>query len=385
MTVSYNLFYVVFFISSSFLYLTIFIKRYFREHPVINDILGIIFICLFSLWASFRPKTVPDTRNYYGIYSIIDKISFGFGGVFNRVKAVDAEYGFALLTRFLKMLGCSFMIYMFIIALIKNINTVLGIRFMCEYIDKKHKYDYFTVFVLFLIFLGLHNFCIAVRAGLSIGFGLCGIGVFLKYKKTVLAVLLILLSILFQSMGIVFVPIMIMCAVKINLEKKQFLYIWLASFFLVLLGIPGYFVKIIVKILLLIISRLGVSAFNEYLEATSGGGNAAINVIFRVFSFGLITWMAYRKDEKFKKIAVVMLLGILAQTFCYPIEGLYRVMEYLFIFIIPIIAVVIKNSRKCITKYDICYLIYYIFLIMQIRLCYSPEKEGQENVFSLIT
>ena len=135
----------------------------------------------------------------------------------------------------------------------------------------------------------------------------------------------------------------------------------------------------------LLTSIIGVSAFNQYLDATVGGGSVPINIIFRVFTLGFITWIAYRNDKRYAKIALIVSLGIFAQAICYPLEGLYRVMEYFFMFIIPIIAIDIKNSRKGLVKKDLEYLLYYVFLIMQIRLCYSPDEVGQENVFYLIT
>lgn len=385
MIVSYNLFYIVFFVSASFLYISIFVKRYFKEHSKVNDVLGIILICLFSVWASLRPFTVPDTSNYLGIFNVLDKISFTFEGIFSRVKIVDSEFGFSYITKYLREQGISFRLYLFIMAIIINITTVIGIKFICEYIDKKHKYDYFTVFVLFLIFLGLHNFNVALRAGLSIGFGLFAIGIYLKYEKLLISCLFIILSMLFQSMGIAFILILLSIILPIKFKKKHFIIIWCVSIALVVLRLPGFLALYIVKLLGLLTSIIGVSAFNQYLEATVGGGSVPINIIFRVFTLGFITWIAYRNDKRYAKIALIVSLGIFAQAICYPLEGLYRVMEYFFMFIIPIIAIDIKNSRKGLVKKDLEYLLYYVFLIMQIRLCYSPDEVGQENVFYLIT
>lgn len=371
----YDTFYLVFSIISM-MYFFFFMIR--RKITILNysdkRFIGTSIVFL-SVLSGLRPSGIPDTVAYYFTYSISPNIKMDNLNLFARYS--NSEIGYIYLNKLFSSLGVPYRLYLGIVCSMILSLTVYGLYLILRSLGNRERYSIIGLYSVFLLYNGLHNSSIAIRAGLCIGFGLIGVGIYLNNRSNlVFSIALIVFSMLFQTMGILFfVAILIARLKKVHINIWFVYIIYVALCLSVLLDLGKRIYPIVLENISPILEKLNITSFDKYiLQSVSNGGDYAYSkrYVARVFVNGLLITLTFKDDIKHKKLTLVSLIGLMLQGVAYPLVGLYRIVDFFMMFLIPLITDALSESNTLTIKRLVIFITTLLLLYLQILIVYRP-------------
>lgn len=303
-----------------------------------DQIITFVIICLILL-AAMRPIEVPDTDYYKYLYENVRKPSlkdirfFSRDIYFAEDYRISVEIGYSIFNYICKQLNIPFRVFLGIVAGIVYITSIKGYTLIQRYLTNNESSDPFGVLTAFLLYNGMSSGGVAIRAGLSIGFGVLAIGLFLNKKGIWKVVICFLLSITMHNGGLLFLPILVLLLFKITIRRKTFLIIWIFCLVFMTLNMAHYLYPIFMRILENLLETMGLSKFvgSMYNTVTF----VPLRYWMKLFFGGLVAYAGYIKESKYANLTFIVMIGIMILGIAYPMRSSYRIIDYFYVFLIP--------------------------------------------------
>lgn len=297
-----------------------------------TQIIILFVLVLFSLMMGLRPVNSKDTLQYITIFdNLKGNVELGFS-LFQKYKGF--EYGFIYLIKFFQLFSNNYRIFFFLVALTINLISFYSLEKIC-YSDSIKKVNGGSFFLLFLYIgsYGLLYSGIAIRAGLSLAFGLLVIVFFMKFKYAK-GIIFLLLSFAFHRMGLIFLLIFLIIKLFPQLNKKTYIYVYICLVFLFLTGFSNYIFQAFLSIISYLFAVLNINGFSSYLNVTETA-IGIIDVYWILYTLSLI--LLFNKNKAYRVLLNVAMFGMIIIVFLHGIRAINRVYDYFFILSIPLL------------------------------------------------
>lgn len=330
MTIStfFNYYLVLIFLGIIFFF---FIKRITHK----TDLhITLFFIILTSILMSVRPLEVADTTAYFQAYNrseFVQMENFIIG-----TRYLNMEYLFVLTMKIFVEFNFSFEVFMFFMALVTYCTSIYSLNVLNKYISKSTEDNYLLIWIIYMLYFAAHYGGIAIRAGLSMGIGLLGVSFFIRERR-IIGIALILLASSFQSMALVFIPIIILFYMIPRISKDKLMLLWLLMFGLLITNISGRLVGAIssmVERLFFVINLGGFAHYLNIFDITVGKKDIYVLVLF-----GMLIIISYNRIVENQRLSLIAFSGLITLCFLYPVNSINRVYDYFLLFIIPVSSV----------------------------------------------
>lgn len=342
---SYNAFFAIFLLMTICMYLML-LNGKVSVRQGQKKILLVFLVLGSSILVLNKPIEVKDTVGYLEVFQsnstlsyLISNYDIRYG---NRYMGLDV--GFLVYMFFIKSIGISFRGFTFINSILSLSLFIVGIYNITKEIQRNRNADILRIAMLVMIMYGVHYSAIALRGGLSIGFGLCAVAESLKKKKKIwLIILLLILSMFVQSMGVLNLFPIVFCIKNIGISKKNSIIILILMFFWFMLNMGSIVTPSIARFLLNFFSRSTIVGFSTKLKDADYRVGLRDWLMWMV-SFILIYFSEDKNDHQ-KCLKTIMLCGIAMLCVGYPFRAFSRVVDYLFIYSVPIIYMNMEEYR----------------------------------------
>jgi len=347
---TYNIFFCVFILFSIFTYMMLLNGKISVKH---KRLLLLIFVVSSSFFVSFKPMEVKDTARYLEVFGsnhslqyIINNYDVRYG---NRYMGLDI--GFVLYMFFIKGLGITFRGFVFVNSIISLTIFIVGINSLCNEKKTKVNVDILRVAMLFMIMYGFHYSAIVLRGGLSIGLGICAVAESMKKKKKLwLIILLLALSMSVQSMGLLNIIPVFICMRDIRISRKNAMIVLTFVFVWFLFNIGSIVTPVIAQLLLRFLSWSPLVGFSTKVN------DADYRVGLRDWLMWIISviliYFSEDKNNRKMNLKMSMTCGMVLLCFGYPFRAFSRVVDYLFVYSVPVIYVNMEeHKRNSVTRY----------------------------------
>ncbi|MBE6013781.1 MAG: hypothetical protein E7241_00235 [Lachnospiraceae bacterium] len=345
-------------------------------------------IIISALIAAFRPEESQDTNAYNIVYenslyylensSLTDFLSI----IAKRYNYIELPY-IAIMACFRAIIPTPMFFY-FVQAIISNALMTQGLFLMCEYIycleneqdrDKFFCNNIVLIFSMYQLFCGVLYTSSAIRAGLSLSFGIFSIACILTKKRRIIAVALLLASVFIHTSS--FVLILILVLIKLcNKRITRLTSLTLCAVIPVLYfsRVGAYFVKGFTYVLELILQIFHVQAFQSYIKRLdfSLPLREGFIIILTCFIIALCTKIKHI-DVKVTKLLTIVFIGLFVFILAYPIHALARLL-YIFILVLIPIAVDARKSSVLVFGMWVFYFVPQYVYVFWYVMNYLQEK-----------
>lgn len=297
----------------------------------------------------FRPEFFSDTTAYMKMYERADWSWMNNVDLRAREPKSTTEYGWVFFMLVFKSLGISFRGFSACITAFSIFACYFFTKKSCLFFagvsskDPQDALDFYRghrleVFALYLAFTGLFYNFVAIRSGLSLALIMMAAG-FLLDRKYVFTLLFVFVSFAIQRMSILgVVPMTSLLLLTKPIPKKIYIFIWAA---LCLLMYVEYFTHVFFGTVGVAIQSVYNTAMTTPLSSSNGFYGDTDSGITRliIFSgyafFGLIVVNGYEENKRFGAFANLYLLTLLLAVFVNGYSAAYRIVDHLFVFMIP--------------------------------------------------
>lgn len=304
---------------------------------------------LFIALVYFRPEFFSDTTAYMKMYGEADWSWMSNIDLRAREPKSTTEYGWVFFMLVFKSLGISFRGFSACITVFSIFACFFFTKKSCVAFagvlqkDSQDALDFYRghrleLFALYLTFAGLFYNFVAIRSGLSLALLMIATG-FLLDRRYAFTLLFVFVSFAIQRMSILgVVPMASLLLLARPIPKKTYIFIWAV---LCLLMYVEYFTHVFFGTVGVAIQSVYNSAMTTPLSSTNGFYGDTDSGITRLilFSgyafFGLIVINAYEEKKRFSTFANLYLITLLLAVFVNGYSAAYRIVDYLFIYMIP--------------------------------------------------
>ena len=329
--------------------------------PKIKRNVGSLAVCIvavftFLLLVYFRPPFFRDTEGYANAYKLVQWNYLRNIDLWAKEPNTYTEYGFVFIELIFKTFGFSFPLFSVCIALF----TIISIYFLCntcyEYLDgdRVERKHFFTYYAIYLSYFGLlYNF-VTIRSGLS--FALLSIAAYFAIKKKPIKMLIFLLiAFSIHRLSIIAViPLLLLTIDRFLLKKSQFLTMWIVLVVAwgiersshLLLNTVGLYVQNLYNNMV----HIGFYNFSNFLVSS-------ITTTVQCFVYivnGFIYYYNYQEEEHYSSFSIIYLLSMAALSVTSTSAVFYRVVDYLYLFSIPVNYYCYINWKKSRFSRTVC-------------------------------
>lgn len=302
-------------------------------------IMGIIFVIIFLALVYNRPYFFRDTTYYELIYT---KSNWGLLSNINllyREPMTKVEYGFLFIMTMCNSLHISFRLFSALIALLMTIVFYSFSQYLyrkinyCNYADNKYLYSFNLFFGIFLSYVGTFYSFVAIRSGLSLAVLLIA-SYYAMEKKYIQTGIALVAAFSIQRFAILIViPVLILILWDKPLDKKRFKYIWIILGILIIIS---YFFQSFV--FTRIWERVSLILNGFYDLNTDKQQNTSITRLIHYISYWLSGYLIYKEknnDYISNKISIIYIIGLAMCVLFSGYTSSYRIIDYMYIFMIP--------------------------------------------------
>ena len=323
------------------------------------------FCCLlsvvsFGLLAAFRPDFFRDTATYIQQYKDVDWSYMDGINLLAKESKLRVEYGYIFLMNIFKSIGLPYQFFFMSV-------SVFGILVMFNWIKEFGSYIslnqikngyFFCIFTVILFHFGIFYSMVAIRSFLSLSL-LMLTAINVKNRKNILAVICFLCAFSVQRMSLLgLLPIIIILLKnKIIIKKEWFVFIW------IILG-AVLFTQYRTNSLM---NTLGIQLQTIYntimkTEITLGFdkiSNQSITKAIIYFGYwinGIIYIFQYKENRNYSKFVIIYIFGLLLGAIVCGYPPSYRIVDYIYIYSLPVNYIALSEINKNYWKSKVCIL-----------------------------
>lgn len=315
----------------------IFLDRVVNNYA--SKMINVMFVLGYLILVYNRPYFFRDTYYYETIYNKSTWELLHNINLLAREPITKTEYGYVFIMNIFRNLNVSFRMFSVLIAFF----MVIVFYKFSQYLSKKingpdYSDDRFNHFLLFfgiyISYIGTFYNFVAIRSGLSLAILLIA-SYYAMEKKFIRTVIAFIVAFSIQRFAIlIVVPIMIFLFWDKKLDQKRFKYIWLI---LGILIIVSYFFQNFV------FSRIWESVslmLNGFYDLnTDKQQNTSTTRLLHYISYWASGYLIYKeksRDILSNKISIIYIIGLGMTVLFSGYTSAYRIIDYMYIFIIPL-------------------------------------------------
>lgn len=330
--------------------------------------IGLLAIFVY-LWFVFnRPYSFRDTKTYQSIYESAQWSHLLNFNLMEREPKTGMEYGFLILMLIFRDFCISFRLFSTIISVFFLGTCYKFTKFIFNRASTYfyHHSKYFTFFLFFGIYLSyfgtFYNF-VAIRACICIAFLLIS-SYFAIEKKPIYMVVMFLIAFSMQRFAILgLIPIYIFLVWNKKLSARQFRIIW------IILGVFIIISYVYQNIIFIKVWGIVGKLIKGFYDFKFDKQNLSITrgFLYGAYWFtGLIIYKGKRTDQISNKITWIYLCGLILCVLFSGYASAYRIIDFMYIFTIPLTYSIFYNWKGNRLSKKIIYLVQHMlfFAIM---------------------
>lgn len=300
--------------------------------------IGVIFVIAFLILVYNRPYFFRDTYTYERIFNISKWAFLKNANLLMREPITQMEYGFLLLVVVFRSIGVSFRFFSVLISLFMVVTFYKFSRYLFNkvnknFIYKNTYYSFLLFFGIFLSYIGTFYSFVAIRSGLSLTFLLIASYFALekKYFKTIISFFVAFSIHRFAILGVV--PIIVLLLWDKEFEKKRFRNTWLLLGVLII--VSYLFQNLIFR---RVWEKVGIMISGFYDFKADKQQNTSITRLIHYIAYWINGYFIYKEKSKEKitnKISMIYLIGLGLCVLFSGYMSAYRIIDYMYIFMIP--------------------------------------------------
>ncbi len=341
------------------------IATLFITFPKVKKNAASIAVCVIAVFAFlmlvyYRPSYFRDTLAYENSYETLRWSYMKGFDLLAKEPHTYTEYGFVFIELIFKSLGFSFPLFSSCLSLF----FILSIYYFCNtcyehlagnVVERKY---FFAFYSIFLSYFGLFYNFVAIRSALSFAF-LAIAACFAVRKKTLKMLVFLLIAFSIQRLSIIgAAPILVLMFEKMTIKKSQFLPLWIILSAAWILERRTHF----------LINTVGVyiqQLYNNIMHTGiymgfDKGQAASITGFIMCFVYilnGLIYYLNYQENKRYESFAIIYLISIVILTITSTFSGFYRIVDYLYLFSLPVNFYCCINWEKTKFSKNLCMLL----------------------------
>ncbi len=344
---------------------------FFRLKKKYAQLLCIVLVSLLiAVYAALRPLDTHDTRAYIDVYDQLQSPSAYLSGFFKvgyRPWPLNMEAGFVFLFSIYKALFHSFRLSFFCIAFFNSFLFLFASYGIAE--SNLEQINFTKLLALFFSSYALLYCCIAIRGGMSISVGLFAVYCTFK-RKYILSLVFFYAAMLFHTMGILFVPFIVLTIVfrnKVGLPKGVLYVCGAICVCSLAFRLGGYVINTVSKIVIAFFDKTGMKGLGGYVREIDN--NETGKRIWLTALTGIaVVYSVCCKGDVDRRMLIMILIGMFIVSFLYPITSISRASDYCYIFVLPIIASCRLDKLTVIGKLFMGYAIFPVFFVLQMTI-----------------
>ena len=326
---------------------------------------------LIAVYASLRPvDTTHDTKAYLDVYDQLQSPSEYFRFVLipgNRPWPLNMEAGFVFMFSIYKTLFHSFRLALFCIAFFNSFLFLFSAYGIAE--SNLEQINLARLLALFFSAYALQYCCIAIRGGASVSIGLFAAYCTFK-RRYILAGVFFYAAMLFHTMGILFVPFIVLTMVvrnKVGLPKSVVFVCSAICICSLTFRLGGYVINTVSKIVMAFFEKTGMKGLGGYMREIDN--NDTGKRIWLTALTGIAVLLSvYWKGDVDRRMLIMVIIGLFIVSFLYPVTAIGRASDYGYIFILPIMASCRLDKMTTFGKLFMGYAIFPIFFLLQLTI-----------------
>lgn len=343
----------------------------------------VILMIEFALLMATRPVETPDTQIYIRGYL---RASWNWLSDFNILKKYGDvyEYGYIILMLLFKNITDNSTIFFFFTTIVGLGITIYSLNYFTNLIENDNtdelsdknvikdnsSINILTVFSFYICSFGLLYNGISVRAGLSMGLGLLSVILFLK-KKRIISLLTLLIAFCIHRTSILYIVVLLLIIFAPEMSKKAHWIIWSICGLLLFTNFGSFLYS---KIIPLLVNFMIGNSINGslYLTEASSGVTAGHTSILRWFIYGFLIFFSL--DSKYyKKFLNCISVGILIMSLFNGVTAISRAYDVFLMFSVPMYYSLYKHKSDLIhnnrIKKAVIYGALFLNFYIMLRLC----------------
>ena len=285
---------------------------------------------------AFRPENTKDTMGYIESFngsklrlntdiSLLQK----YGGY---------EIGYIYLMQLFRLITTNYRVFFFFISFVGLAGTLYGLnRLSVGAIgakgDGNSKPLIGAVLALYISNYGFLYHGISVRAGLSFALGIMCF-LHLRMNKRFTGLEYLILAFVIQRTSFLFLVAYIIYRYLPPIKKTIHLIIWALSGLLMISGIASMALISIIKVMLSIIERFGISGYGAYFMTLDVA--VGLTDIYKWLLYGLLVVICDTQESNQRYLNIVM-AGSLIVVFLHDVRAISRAYDIFYLFIIPLL------------------------------------------------
>lgn len=330
----------------------------------------IILAVLFSIIIAIRPEMTPDTDIYVRGFEQADISWLKNANLLGKYGSVF-EYGYVALMICFKKIVNNSSFFFFITTLLGLFLSTFSLYRFSEFLESgKYSWNYYEVFSVYLTCYALLYNGISVRAGLSIALGLFFI-VLMYEKKTIKAVLILLLAFSLHRTSILYIFIYFIIKFIPVLRKKTHYIMWVITGVLLFTKIGTIIFNMLSPIISKWMISNSISGYGYLTEAAIGGDLSGTNIL-KWLIYGLLIFFSI-KDELYGKCLNLVMTGCFIMALLNGVTAASRAYDLFYMFSVPMYCLMYHSTMQVISNQKIKKVVVYVLLGMNyyimLRLC----------------
>lgn len=319
------------------------VEKWIQKKPR-KYIYGMLIIAAALLFA-FRPENTKDTMGY--IESFNNPILHLNTGISLLQKYDGYEIGYIYLMRIFRLVTTNYRAFFFFISFVGLAGTLYGLNRLSVGAGevKKRGNSKPRVGAVLAIYISNYGFLyhgISVRAGLSFALGMMFF-LNMRMSKRFTGLVYLILAFVIQRTSFLFLVAYIIYKYLPPIKREIHLIIWVLSGLLMLSGIASMAFVYIIKVMLSIIERFGISGYNAYLKTLDVA--VGLTDIYKWLLYGLLIMICDTQERNQRYLNIVM-AGALIVVFLHDVRAVSRAYDIFYLFIIPLLVQFFNKNMR---------------------------------------
>lgn len=333
-----------------------------------------ILVLFYVVCCYFRPLNFRDTSVYINDFNNAEWRDLVNINLFGKEPKSYTEYGFVFLMLVFKSIGFSFRGFSALISVFNMFSLYAFTVCICKHIDSSNNpsnHEFLAFFAVYLPVYGVFYNFVAVRSSLSFAF-IAIAACFLFHKRYFIFCLFIFVSFCVQRMSLLaLLPLLIiLLRNRFKINRNVFVVAWILLG--MLLMVDYWFNSF------MFIGKWMQDIWNSIMETdiSIGLNKSDSHALKRLLLYlaywfnGLVYISIFKKEKFYNALCYIYLVALLISICVSGFSASYRIVDYLFLFSLPINYMVIKNNGNCIKLSSVFVFFTYCMFILSWGLSY---------------